>query len=56
MRVYCDVFECKNYNNGICVNKFDTGEEAVKMHMNWMGVFICTDMDIPEEELNHDNG
>jgi len=56
MRVYCDVIECENCNNGICVNKFDTGEEAIKLHMNCMGEFICTDMDIPEEELNHENG
>ena len=52
MNVYCDVFECKNYRDGRCINKFETGEEAVKMHMNWMGVFICTDMDIPEEEAD----
>ena len=50
MTVYCDVFECKHYNNGYCTNKFPTGEEAVKMHETWMGTFICTNMDITEEE------
>lgn len=50
MIVYCDVFECKHYNNGYCTNKFPTGEEAVKMHETWMGTCICTNMDITEEE------
>lgn len=43
MRVYCDRVECKNCKNGICENRFATGEEAIKLHENWMGEFICTD-------------
>ena len=43
MRVYCDRVECKNCKDGICKNRFPTGEEAIKLHENWMGEFICTD-------------
>lgn len=43
VRVYCDVLECINCKEGKCTNKFDTGEEAISLHENWMGEFICTD-------------
>ena len=49
MRVYCDRVECKNCKNGICKNKFPTGEEAIKLHENCMGQFICTDFEEDEE-------
>ena len=49
MRVYCDRVECKNCKDGICKNKFPTGEEAIKLHENWMGQFICTDFEEDDE-------
>lgn len=50
MRVYCDRVECKNCKGGLCVNRFPTGEEAIKLHENWTGAFICTDFEEEEEE------
>lgn len=49
MTVYCDVVECKNNENGKCRNEFQTGEKAIKLHMNWMGVLACTDFEESEE-------
>lgn len=49
MTVYCDVVECKNCDNGKCRNEFPVGEKAIKLHMNWMGVLICTDFEESEE-------
>lgn len=50
MTVFCDAIECKKNHNGQCENRYVTGENAVKMHMNWDGEFICTDMDAEETE------
>lgn len=49
MTVYCDVDECKNNENGKCRNEFPTGEKAIKLHMNWMGILACTDFEESEE-------
>ena len=50
MTVYCDVVECKHCKDGECENRFATGEEAIKLHMNCYGELICTDYVEIEEE------
>lgn len=49
MTVYCDVMDCKKNDRGKCKNRFQTGEEAIKLHENCFGVLICTDCEIEEE-------
>lgn len=50
MRVYCDRMDCKNCKGGICKNRFETGEEAIKLHENCFGELMCTDFVEEAEE------
>ena len=51
MKVYCDVVECKNCKKDICEHRYKTGEAAIKLHMNWTGRLICTNIEEDEEDL-----
>ena len=53
MIVYCDDDECRNNHDGICENRFSTGQEAISLHLNVFGELICTVREW-EQENNHD--
>ena len=50
-----DHVECEKCDNGKCKNEFPTGERAIKLHMNWMGVLLCTDFKESEEYIEMKN-
>lgn len=43
MTVYCEDRECKHNNDGVCENRFDTGQEAIILIETLGGQVICSD-------------
>ena len=36
MLVYCDVYDCKHNEDGMCGNKWPIGTEAIRLSENYM--------------------
>lgn len=49
MLVYCDVYDCKHNEDGMCGNKWPIGTEAIRVSENYMGIPFCTDFENAEE-------
>ena len=49
MTVYCEDIECKHNKDGVCENRFDTGQEAIILVGTIGGQVICSDQ--ADEEL-----
>ena len=49
MLVYCDVYDCKHNEDGMCENEWPIGEEAIRISEHHFGIPFCSDFENAEE-------